>query len=162
MNMTKVDTKELVKKIHKVTPDKIEGFFEHYRFLSNFEESPIEYEGHTYVCTEGAYQASKSVHTAIKEKFVRLKGTEAKALGKKIAIRGDWDKIKVDVMLEITRIKYKHKNLAYKLLQTGSKYLEETNWWGDQYWGVCNGAGNNYLGHILMKVRKELIEKSRP
>lgn len=29
----------------------------------------------------------------------------------------------------------------------------EVNNWGDTYWGVCNGIGDNHLGKILMKIR---------
>lgn len=159
---TKVDTKELIKKIHKVTPERIEGFFEDYRFLSNFEETLIEYEGLTYLCSEGAYQAAKSPHQSVREAFVGLTGSEAKKLGRKIEMRPNWDQIKVQVMLDITRIKYTNRYMAHKLIRTGDRYLEETNYWGDVYWGVCNNVGNNYLGHILMKVRGELKEKNKP
>ena len=48
---------------------------------------------------------------------------------------------------------YRNKELRKKLLETGDRYLEETNWWGDDFWGVCNGEGRNELGKILMKVR---------
>lgn len=47
-----------------------------------------------------------------------------------------------------------HEKLRTKLIATGEKYIEETNWWGDIYWGVCNGKGENNLGKILMNVRE--------
>jgi predicted NAD-dependent protein-ADP-ribosyltransferase YbiA (DUF1768 family) len=28
--------------------------------------------------------------------------------------------------------------------------------WGDRFWGVCNGVGENMLGKLLMQVREEL------
>ncbi len=34
--------------------------------------------------------------------------------------------------------------------------LVEGNWWNDTFWGVCNGEGQNNLGKILMKIRKEI------
>lgn len=43
-----------------------------------------------------------------------------------------------------------------QLLATGTRYLEETNTWGDTYWGVCEGKGLNMLGKTLMQVRDEL------
>jgi hypothetical protein len=46
--------------------------------------------------------------------------------------------------------------LAGKLLDTGGAHLEEGNTWGDTFWGTVNGAGDNYLGLCLMKVREEL------
>ena len=47
--------------------------------------------------------------------------------------------------------------LKEKLLQTGSKYLEETNYWNDTYWGVCDGKGKKTLGELLMKIRNEFL-----
>jgi len=48
------------------------------------------------------------------------------------------------------------KKLSELLLSTGDKYLEETNNWGDEFWGVCNEVGENNLGKILIRVRKKL------
>jgi predicted NAD-dependent protein-ADP-ribosyltransferase YbiA (DUF1768 family) len=42
------------------------------------------------------------------------------------------------------------------LLETGDAELIEGNDWGDTFWGVCGGKGNNFLGKLLMEVRKEL------
>jgi predicted NAD-dependent protein-ADP-ribosyltransferase YbiA (DUF1768 family) len=39
----------------------------------------------------------------------------------------------------------RNKSLGDKLLETGDKYLEETNHWHDTCWGVCNGVGTNWL-----------------
>ena len=36
--------------------------------------------------------------------------------------------------------------------------IVEGNTWGDVFWGVCNGIGENHLGNILMDVRDEIIE----
>ena len=41
---------------------------------------------------------------------------------------------------------------GYRLIDTAGLYLEETNDWGDQFWGV-DGTGLNMLGHTLMFVR---------
>jgi predicted NAD-dependent protein-ADP-ribosyltransferase YbiA (DUF1768 family) len=46
-----------------------------------------------------------------------------------------------------------NKDLRQKLVETGDKYLEETNNWGDAYWGVYEDVGNNKLGKILMATR---------
>jgi hypothetical protein len=34
--------------------------------------------------------------------------------------------------------------------------LIEGNTWGDTFWGVCNGVGENNLGKTLMNVREIL------
>jgi predicted NAD-dependent protein-ADP-ribosyltransferase YbiA (DUF1768 family) len=50
--------------------------------------------------------------------------------------------------------------LAKKLLATGDRYLEETNWWGDKIWGVYRGEGQNLLGKIIMDTRARLAKES--
>ena len=50
-----------------------------------------------------------------------------------------------------------HSHLTEMLLLTAPHELEETNHWGDVFWGVCDGEGENWLGKILMEVRSELL-----
>jgi predicted NAD-dependent protein-ADP-ribosyltransferase YbiA (DUF1768 family) len=38
--------------------------------------------------------------------------------------------------------------------------LVEYNYWGDLYWGVCRGEGENHLGRILMEIRSEIRDGS--
>ena len=47
-----------------------------------------------------------------------------------------------------------------KLIDTGDIELVEVNSWGDTFYGVCNGVGENHLGKLLMKIRKELVTSS--
>jgi hypothetical protein len=47
--------------------------------------------------------------------------------------------------------------LAKKLVATGDRELVETNEWGDQFWGVCGGRGENWLGRLLMARRARLM-----
>jgi predicted NAD-dependent protein-ADP-ribosyltransferase YbiA (DUF1768 family) len=54
------------------------------------------------------------------------------------------------------REKFKDEKLKEMLLQTGEEELVESNTWGDIYWGVCNGKGQNNLGKLLMKIRSEI------
>ena len=65
-------------------------------------------------------------------------------------------------MEEIVRCKFgQNEDLAMRLLATGDLPLVEGNTWGDVFWGVDtrNGRGENHLGKILMKVRREIKEK---
>ncbi len=60
-------------------------------------------------------------------------------------------------MYKVNLIKFtRHPEPKDKLLGTGSKYLEETNWWNDTYCGVCKGTGENHLGRILTRIRTEI------
>jgi ribA/ribD-fused uncharacterized protein len=135
----------------------IRGFFEEYRWLSNFHICDVEYEGLVYGSTEAAYQAAKTLDQGQKKVFQDVSPAGAKKLGSKIDIRPDWEDIKIQVMYDINLDKYtKHKDLRDKLLATGDMHLEETNWWGDRFWGVCKGTGRNELGKVLMQVREKV------
>ena len=61
-------------------------------------------------------------------------------------------------MKELLRQKFLIPELGQMLLETGNSPLEETNSWGDTYWGVCKGVGKNMLGKLLMEVRNEIIQ----
>jgi len=135
----------------------IKGFFGDYRFLSNFEPCIIIYENIKYPSSENAYQAAKSLDQSVRNMFVDISPTNSKKLGKQIDIRPDWNNIKLNVMYEIVYDKFSRNNkLGDMLIETGDKYLEETNYWSDKYWGVCNGVGQNWLGKILMDVRQKI------
>lgn len=149
---------------HETTEDtlhndkSIKGFQGEYRWLSNFYECPVEYEGLTYGSSEAAYQAAKTYDEDLREQFTHMSPREAKKVGKSgIDIRSDWDEDRFWVMHAIVTNKFRqNEHLKQKLLETGDKYLEETNWWGDTYWGVCKGIGENQLGAVLMMVRDEI------
>lgn len=82
---------------------------------------------------------------------------DAKRPGNTLTIRHDWFAIRVRVMEDLVRKKFTtHTELGNRLLLTGDEELIEGNTWGDRFWGVCRGEGENQLGKILMKVRTEL------
>jgi ribA/ribD-fused uncharacterized protein len=134
-----------------------------YRFLSNFWPCEIEYEGIRYPSVEHAYQAAKTLDSAQRQRIASLKTpAEAKAEGRKLQLRNDWETAKFIVMEDCVRFKFTHHDdLRKKLLATGSATLEEGNTWGDRIWGVYQGQGENRLGKILMKVRAELQENAK-
>jgi ribA/ribD-fused uncharacterized protein len=131
------------------------------RWLSNFYPVNIEIGCHHWPSSEHAYQAAKTLDydERMAIKAARTPG-QAKKLGRKVTMRPDWDKIKRHEMKCILRLKFSLPGLKELLLQTGDGYLEETNHWGDTYWGVCNGVGQNNLGHVLMEIREELRNES--
>jgi ribA/ribD-fused uncharacterized protein len=140
------------------------GFFGPFRFLSNFWLCPVVYEGITYRSSEEAYQAAKTLDPEMRRKILdipeldeRKMGHRARQFGKQVTLRDDWEDVKFSVMLEILRDKFtRNGDHKESLLVTGDAYLEETNSWGDVYWGVCKGTGENNLGKILMQIRDEL------
>lgn len=127
------------------------------RWLSNFYPCTIVYKGCEYPSSEHAYQAAKT--RLIDEQNAIAKARtpgQAKRLGRNVTKRADWDEVKRDVMKDILRIKFSLPGLRDALLATDDAYLEETNTWGDTYWGVCHEVGANNLGQVLMEIREEL------
>lgn len=135
----------------------IKGFQGEYRFLSNFTPALIEYEGLKFPTVEHAYQAAKSKDVHFRRHVAELLTPgRAKRAGQTAKLRTDWEDVKLGIMLDLLRIKFKSSRLRLQLKQTGSAHLEETNYWGDTFWGVCKGKGENQLGKLLMKVRDEI------
>ena len=129
-----------------------------YFFLSNFYPCKILYRGITYSTSEAAYQAQKTLDENERLRISKLEDPhDAKVEGQKLVLRADWDDVKVDVMYLICMNKfYQNPELEELLLATGDEELVEGNHWGDTFWGVCNGVGENKLGKILMMVREHL------
>lgn len=126
-------------------------------FLSNFYSAPVEYEGIVYQNNEAAFQSAKTTNYETRLKFANLDPSSAKGKGRRIQLRHGWDIIKFDIMYEIVKAKFsQNEELKQKLIDTGNEHLEEGNTWGDKIWGTVNGKGQNNLGKILMRVRKEL------
>jgi len=122
-----------------------------YSFLSNF----YEHNGWT---VEHYFQAAKTDSSEWRECILNAPSPGlAKKFGRKAPIRSTWDREKVAVMKSLLQKKFAPgSELAQKLLDTGDAQLIEGNWWGDRFWGVCDGKGKNWLGRLLMEVRKEL------
>ena len=89
--------------------------------------------------------------------FASLNPSQAKYKGRRVTLRSDWERVKVDLMYQICKAKFtQHADLAEQLLATGDAELIEGNTWGDRIWGAVNGVGANNLGKILMRIRAEL------
>lgn len=133
----------------------ISEFRGEYYFLSNFYSAPVIYKGMCFENNEAAFQAAKCPERMAE--FCRLNPSEAKKLGRRVKLRGDWESVKDTVMYEICKAKFSQNlDLADKLAATKDVELIEGNTWGDRIWGVCDGVGENRLGKILMRVRAEM------
>lgn len=140
-----------------VTDTEILGFFDEYRFLSNFHVAPLVIDEIVYPSSEHAYMAQKTTDPAVRLLISQLATPgQARKYGQTVTLRPDWDSYRVEAMRVVLLSKFKDKTLAQLLLDTGDKYLEETNNWKDQFWGVCGGVGKNMLGRVLMYVRATL------
>jgi ribA/ribD-fused uncharacterized protein len=127
------------------------------RWLSNFAESIVYYMERPYPTVENAYQAAKTLDKDARLIFETCTPREAKKLGYKLKLRPDWDKAKLQIMSWLNHQKYCIPEYKAKLKATGNQNLIEGNTWGDTFWGICDGVGENHLGRILMKIREELV-----
>ena len=138
----------------------ISEFDKEWAFLSNFYWSEIEFEGITYPTNEHFFQAMKTLDIDERRAIANCRTPgQAKRMGRRVALRPDWEDIKEAVMLEGLCLKFADEQLADWLLETGDEELVEGNWWGDTTGGGCNGVGENKLGKLLMKVRDMIREE---
>lgn len=138
-------------------PAQITSFKGAHRWLSNFWPAAVRLDGIRYTSVEHAYQAAKNT-----DQLYRLNiwhaptPAAAKKLGKTATLRDDWDAVKLSVMHDLLTQKFAYLDLRLLLLATGDAELIEGNNWGDTFWGVCKGVGQNHLGKLLMRVRSEI------
>lgn len=127
-------------------------------FLSNFYPTSVQYEGIWYPSVEHAFQAAKTLD---REQRLAIRSAVtsagAKTLGRRVTLRDDWEAVKDGVMFELLCSKFNPRDLGDRLAATYPHDLIEGNTWGDTYWGVCNGKGQNKLGQLLMLVRSLIL-----
>ena len=137
----------------------IDRFQGEYRWLSNFWPSPIEIYGVRFASVEQAYQWWKIDPSDTQGQSAVMSATtpgDAKRAGRRARKRDGWDSMKVEVMRYLIQLKFGDASLRALLLATGDAELVEGNTWNDNFWGVCNGWGENHLGRLLMQVRDEI------
>lgn len=143
----------------------VDSFRGEFRFLSNFYPLlfGVVYEGVAFPTVEHAYQAAKAFFSSSKRNRRILNAYAAlpkagmtKALGEIVCTTPEWQSAKVAIMRDLLVQKFKDPVLRRLLLNTGSAELIEGNDWGDIFWGVCDGVGENNLGKLLMEIRTEI------
>ena len=141
----------------------IKGFFGEYRWLSNLGKARIMLDGMEYDSVEKAYQAAKWP-VGEREFFVSgIKNQDAIDYNREHTptkyTPQEWEDIKLEVMRFCLEQKFDpacNPENTQKLVQTEERYLEETNWWNDTFWGKSlNGDGENNLGKLLMEIRED-------
>jgi len=115
-----------------------------------------------WLSVEHYYQAAKTLVPSERSLIHHAETPgQAKRLGRKATLRGNWEQIKLLVMREGLAAKFAIEDHDIEssptrfLLDTGDDILVEGNNWGDRFWGV-DGTGDNWLGHLLMARRAEL------
>jgi hypothetical protein len=140
---------------------RIQQFRDEYAFLSNFYPTVgVRYDGGIYPTSEHAFQASKTTDEELRRKImIQPSPGAAKRMGRTITLREEWvdEMFRCKQMYIILKDKFSIGDLKRKLLNTGDALLIEGNYWGDSFWGVNlkTGIGENHLGKLLMKVRRD-------
>lgn len=137
----------------------INKFRDEFGFLSNMAECEVKVGGMVFNSVEQAYQYHKTSSPKERDRILKSKTPkDSKLISKRFNhIRSDWNDIKDELMYKFVKIKFTdNEEFRQALCMTEGIELVEGNWWGDTYWGVCDGIGKNKLGKILMRVRDEL------
>jgi len=128
---------------------------------------PIKYQNIQYFTVENFYQAMKlpKNRTDLRLEISKMSPYEAKKNirdKKKYTWCKLWTKEKsLEVMEYALTFKFKKGTTWYKkLMETGESDIIEWNNWNDIFWGksIVTCEGENHLGEILMKIRKNLKE----
>lgn len=149
-------------------PDEAEdGVGNPFWFLSNFATTPFEasiggFPHRAFDTGEAAFQAAKATTQDDFDRIASLDNPHvAKSAGRSVALRPDWNQIKVGVMRDVLAAKFHPEHQPGNcdlLLNTGNAKIVECNTWYDEVWGVnlVSGVGQNLLGLLLMTRRAEL------
>lgn len=133
-----------------------------YAFLRNDYKLShyIELFGYYFPTAEHAYQAAKTTDEDVRAEIENTRSvSRVRRLGRSLSLRKNWDTVKLQAMEMILRSKFSDDNfdLAQKLVDTDNAELIMKND-RDLFWGQDhNGAGENHLGKLLMKIRSELV-----
>lgn len=134
----------------------IEDFAGDHGWLSNSYPSPVEFEGALYATVENAFQAAKTKDLKARALLRDCGPDEAKMRGMHVPQRHDWTDVHAAIMDSLLREKFAIPALRRRLLATGRRPIVNRNVFGDTYWGVCRGQGDNRLGEAIMRIRADL------
>ncbi len=131
-----------------------------YFVFSNFSPHVVIIGGIRYPTVEHAYHAAKFDDETVKNEIKDARSPiEAFDLGRKYEHlrRSNWNEVKVGILYELVTEKVKqHEEVRLALLATGTEEIIEENP-QDNFWGNGeDGKGQNQMGKILMRIRKEL------
>lgn len=147
--------------------DRRPGFTGDREYLSNFFAVHITHDRIPFPTVEHAYQASKTLDERVRYRIAAMPTPgQAKAAGRRVKLRSDWEEVKIDLMYSFLCQKFdpyhereNNRRLAAKLVATGDEELVEWNVWNDNFWGIdirTPMKGHNWLGKLLMRRRREL------
>lgn len=133
-----------------------------YEKFSNFYPVVVHFESRNYPSVEHGFVAAKTTNELFRKRISEMSKDSAglaKGKGRNVKLRPNWDLMKYSVMKRLLMQKFSYHEFRKLLLSTDDAYIEEGNYWHDNYWGNCsckkclNIKGKNMLGKLLMKIR---------
>ena len=126
---------ELAKKGANLPSSEVVFYFtDSYDFLDNKFYSPISIKGKQFKCVDDAF------------KFMKSKAPNVQI----------WEDKRLEIMHNLLLNKFlQNYKLVQRLMFSRNSDLINTNYWGDDFWGVFNDKGLNMLGELLQLVRDE-------
>lgn len=105
-------------------------------------------------CSEAFYHAMRARERTPKE-FEEMTGPQSWKHAQELKKTTPFADDKLEIMHEVVLQKFSDLKLKEGLIGTANSYLVERT--KDRYWGDgIDGSGENHLGKILMRVRKEV------
>ena len=137
-----------------------------YEFLSMHSNYSVQINGLNFPTREHALHYFKTNDPEMREKIRQAPTPNAaKAIGRSVNLRLDWDQISEDVIYLVNKLGYKNPILRKKILETEGRILVEGNDRRsasgdrtDRIWGadLVTGEGLNKLGKVHMRCREEI------
>jgi len=136
---------------------RIDSFAGPFIQLSNSARTPIEIDGLRFPTVDHAYSYRRIAWEAVAAD-IRYIPTPAGAIERREAPpHENWSDDKIAVMRSILAVKFAPGSTpASGLLATSAASLLNENWWGDRFWGIVDGEGQNWLGEMLEEQRASL------
>jgi predicted NAD-dependent protein-ADP-ribosyltransferase YbiA (DUF1768 family) len=147
--------------VQNITMATIKEFQGEYRWLSNFAQCSITLGDSTYPSVEHAYMSAKSEEESWKAKCSsgKFSAGEIKTMSRGVKLIEGWGDKKLAIMEGCVRQKYNQEPYKAKLLAIPKDTeIQEGNRWKDTFWGmdILTSKGENHLGILIMRVKKEL------
>lgn len=137
-----------------------------YRWLSNFWPAVVYLDNIKCSTVEHGYQAGAKTFDLYWRTYIISAPTPGSAKKRAREIPFEYQRrassiVKIEIMRDLLWQKFEHSYLRQRLLDTDDRMLIEGNAWGDTFWGICGGKGQNRLGKLLMEIRAEIVASGR-
>lgn len=156
------DSESVKYDLNKETKEAVYFYTPKFYSLDNFSAYTIEIWGEKFQTSEHAYQWKKYAETNPKIAQQILEAPSPHAVkeisdSNKDAVSPGFHETKLATMEEILKAKVQqHKKVLDSLIETGDREIIENSPL-DDFWGIGpNNDGENALGKIWMRIRKEL------